>query len=114
MTRPSRSRADEIAAVLVEPVQSRNSELRPTAFVRELRQLTPQIIVGHRRVITNEHEVYVRAGIQFTTAELSHSQHTEEPVEALEVLHRRTAYDFDPEVVARLRAVLRRSGRLSA
>lgn len=36
------------------------------------------------------------------------------PVEALETLHRRSAYDFDPAVVARLRAVLRRSGRLSA
>lgn len=35
------------------------------------------------------------------------------PLEALEVLHRRTAYDFDPAVVARLRAVLQRSGRLS-
>jgi hypothetical protein len=40
--------------------------------------------------------------------------HQLEPVEALEVLHRRSAYDFDPAVVARLRAVLRRSGRLSA
>lgn len=39
--------------------------------------------------------------------------HEMEPIEALEVLHRRTAYDFDPAVVARLRAVLRRSGRLS-
>jgi amino acid adenylation domain-containing protein len=35
-----RSRAEEFAAVLVEPVQSRNPELRPTDFVRELRQLT--------------------------------------------------------------------------
>ncbi len=40
--------------------------------------------------------------------------HDMSPVEALEVLHRRTAYDFDPAVVARLREVLRRSGRLSA
>lgn len=39
--------------------------------------------------------------------------HQMAPVEALEVLHRRTAYDYDPAVVARLRAVLRRSGRLT-
>ena len=44
----------------------------------------------------------------------AHRIHQMEPVEALEVLHRRTAYEFDPAVVARLRAVLRRSGRLSA
>jgi len=44
----------------------------------------------------------------------AHRVHDLAPVEALEVLHRRTAYDFDPAVVARLRAVLRRSGRLSA
>jgi putative nucleotidyltransferase with HDIG domain len=44
----------------------------------------------------------------------AHRTHNLEPVEALEVLHRRTAYDYDPAVVARLRAVLRRSGRLTA
>ena len=44
----------------------------------------------------------------------AHRIHELEPVEALEVLHRSSAYDFDPAVVARLRAVLRRSGRLSA
>ncbi|NNF89176.1 MAG: HD domain-containing protein [Acidimicrobiia bacterium] len=44
----------------------------------------------------------------------AHRTHDLEPVEALEVLHRRTAYDYDPEIVARLRAVLRRSGRLAA
>ncbi|NNC91779.1 MAG: HD domain-containing protein, partial [Acidimicrobiia bacterium] len=44
----------------------------------------------------------------------AHRIHQLEPVEALEILHRRSAYDFDPAVVARLRAVLRRSGRLSA
>jgi hypothetical protein len=44
----------------------------------------------------------------------AHRIHEMEPVEALEVLHRRTAYDYDPEIVARLRAVLRRSGRLTA
>jgi putative nucleotidyltransferase with HDIG domain len=43
-----------------------------------------------------------------------HRSHRMAPLEALEVLHRRTAYDYDPAVVARLRAVLRRSGRLSA
>jgi putative nucleotidyltransferase with HDIG domain len=44
----------------------------------------------------------------------AHRSHRMAPLEALEVLHRRTAYDYDPAVVARLRAVLRRSGRLSA
>ncbi len=38
-----RSRAHEFAAVLVEPVQSRNPELRPKEFVRELRQLTQSL-----------------------------------------------------------------------
>ena len=44
----------------------------------------------------------------------AHRFHGMAPLEALEVLHRRTAYDYDPAVVARLRAVLRRSGRLTA
>ncbi|WP_263360082.1 non-ribosomal peptide synthetase/type I polyketide synthase [Acidicapsa ligni] len=35
-----RSRADEIAAVLVEPVQSRHPELRPIEFLREVRSIT--------------------------------------------------------------------------
>ena len=43
----------------------------------------------------------------------AHRSHQLAPLEALEVLHRRTAYDYDPAVVARLRAVLRRSGRLT-
>jgi amino acid adenylation domain-containing protein len=35
-----RQRADEIAAVLVEPVQSRHPELRPVEFLREVRAIT--------------------------------------------------------------------------
>ena len=35
-----RQRADEIAAVLVEPVQSRHPELRPVEFLREVRTIT--------------------------------------------------------------------------
>ena len=35
-----RQRADEIAAVLVEPVQSRHPELRPAEFLREVRSIT--------------------------------------------------------------------------
>jgi len=35
-----RQRADEIAAVLVEPVQSRHPELRPQEFLREVRSIT--------------------------------------------------------------------------
>jgi amino acid adenylation domain-containing protein len=35
-----RSRADEIAAVLVEPIQSRHPELRPIEFLKEVRAIT--------------------------------------------------------------------------
>ena len=35
-----RDHADELAAVLVEPVQSRHPDLLPTAFLRELRRIT--------------------------------------------------------------------------
>ena len=35
-----RERADDIAAVLVEPVQSRHPELRPVEFLREVRAIT--------------------------------------------------------------------------
>jgi amino acid adenylation domain-containing protein len=35
-----RDRADELAAVMVEPVQSRRPELQPQAFLQELRQIT--------------------------------------------------------------------------
>src|SRR5690606_8374756 len=35
-----KERASEIAAVLVEPVQSRRPEFRPVEFLKELRQLT--------------------------------------------------------------------------
>ncbi|MCA9529981.1 MAG: amino acid adenylation domain-containing protein [Myxococcales bacterium] len=37
-----RERADTLAAVLVEPVQSRNVALQPKAFLRELRELTAE------------------------------------------------------------------------
>ena len=37
-----RQRGDEIAAVLVEPVQSRHPELRPVEFLREVRKITEQ------------------------------------------------------------------------
>ncbi|MFN0185513.1 MAG: amino acid adenylation domain-containing protein [Aquabacterium sp.] len=37
-----RERADDIAAVLVEPVQSRRPDFQPAAFLRELRSLTQQ------------------------------------------------------------------------
>lgn len=42
----------------------------------------------------------------------AHRTHGMTPLEALEVLHRRTAYDYDPAVVGRLRSVLQRSGHL--
>lgn len=35
-----RRNADELAAVMVEPVQSRHPELRPAAFLREVREIT--------------------------------------------------------------------------
>ncbi|MEW5983050.1 MAG: amino acid adenylation domain-containing protein [Acidobacteriota bacterium] len=38
-----RARAPELAAVLVEPVQSRRPDFRPTEFLRELRQLTSEL-----------------------------------------------------------------------
>ena len=37
-----RDRADELAAVMVEPVQSRRPELQPKAFLHELRAITKQ------------------------------------------------------------------------
>jgi amino acid adenylation domain-containing protein len=35
-----RSRADEIAAVMIEPIQSRRADFRPTEFIREVRKIT--------------------------------------------------------------------------
>ena len=35
-----RARADELAAVLVEPVQSRRPDFQPREFLQELRQIT--------------------------------------------------------------------------
>jgi amino acid adenylation domain-containing protein len=37
-----RNRADDLAAIMVEPVQSRRPELQPKAFLHELRNLTQQ------------------------------------------------------------------------
>jgi len=37
-----RANAEEIAAVIIEPVQSRHPELRPVEFVRELRQIATE------------------------------------------------------------------------
>jgi amino acid adenylation domain-containing protein len=37
-----RNRADDLAAIMVEPVQSRRPELQPKAFLHELRKLTQQ------------------------------------------------------------------------
>ncbi len=37
-----RERADELAMVLVEPIRSRNPDLQPVEFVRELRKLTEE------------------------------------------------------------------------
>jgi amino acid adenylation domain-containing protein len=37
-----RSQADDLAAILVEPVQSRRPELQPKAFLQDLRRLTEQ------------------------------------------------------------------------
>ena len=38
-----RKHADEIALVMMEPVRSRNPDLRPVEFVRELRKLTEEL-----------------------------------------------------------------------
>ncbi len=59
--------ADEIAAVLVEPVQSRNPSLRPTEFVRRLRELTrrhgivlmfDELLTGFRPALRGAQELY--------------------------------------------------------
>ncbi len=41
-----RNQSDDIAAVLVEPVQSRNPELQPIEFVQELRKLTHDLDIA--------------------------------------------------------------------
>ncbi|MGH3746538.1 MAG: aminotransferase class III-fold pyridoxal phosphate-dependent enzyme, partial [Micromonosporaceae bacterium] len=59
--------ADEIAAVLVEPVQSRNPSLRPVEFVRSLREITRQrgivllfdeMLTGFRPHLRGAQELY--------------------------------------------------------
>jgi amino acid adenylation domain-containing protein len=68
-----RQRADEIAAVLVEPVQSRHPELRPVEFLREVRKITEQsgsclifdeVVTGFRTHAGGMQELYgIRADL---------------------------------------------------
>jgi len=68
-----RKRANEIAAVLVEPVQSRHPELRPVEFLREIRSITEQsgsalifdeVVTGFRTHIGGMQAVYgIRADL---------------------------------------------------
>ncbi|HEX5001326.1 MAG TPA: amino acid adenylation domain-containing protein [Bacteroidia bacterium] len=37
-----RNRADEIAAVMIEPIQSRRADFRPTEFIKEVRKITSE------------------------------------------------------------------------
>jgi amino acid adenylation domain-containing protein len=62
-----RERADDIAAVLVEPVQSRHPELRPAEFLREVRSITEksgsalifdEVVTGFRTHIGGMQAVY--------------------------------------------------------
>ncbi|MCR8643271.1 aminotransferase class III-fold pyridoxal phosphate-dependent enzyme [Paenibacillus sp. N1-5-1-14] len=65
-----RQHADELAAVLVEPVQSRRPDIQPTAFLREIREITAQsgtalifdeVITGFRMHVGGAQAMY---GIQ--------------------------------------------------
>ena len=68
-----RQRADEIAAVLVEPVQSRHPELRPVEFLREVRKITErsgsclifdEVVTGFRTHSGGMQELYgIRADL---------------------------------------------------
>jgi len=62
-----RSRADEIAAVLVEPIQSRRADFRPKAFLEEVRKITTEngallifdeVITGFRLLPGGAQEFY--------------------------------------------------------
>jgi amino acid adenylation domain-containing protein len=62
-----RQRADEIAAVLVEPVQSRHPELRPQEFLKEIRVITEnagaalifdEVVTGFRTHLGGMQAVY--------------------------------------------------------
>ncbi len=68
-----RSRADEIAAVLVEPIQSRRADFRPKAFLEEVRKITSvnnallifdEVITGFRLLPGGAQEFYgIRADL---------------------------------------------------
>ncbi len=68
-----RSRADEIAAVLVEPIQSRRADFRPKAFLEEVRKITAdngallifdEVITGFRLLPGGAQEFYgIRADV---------------------------------------------------
>lgn len=68
-----RRRADEIAAVLVEPIQSRHPELRPKEFLQEIRSITElsgaalifdEVVTGFRTHLGGAQEVYgIRADL---------------------------------------------------
>jgi amino acid adenylation domain-containing protein len=62
-----RRRADEIAAVLVEPIQSRHPELRPKEFLQEIRTITEEagaalifdeVVTGFRTHLGGAQQVY--------------------------------------------------------
>ncbi len=62
-----RRRADEIAAVLVEPIQSRHPELRPQEFLEEIRSITEEagaalifdeVVTGFRAHLGGAQQVY--------------------------------------------------------
>jgi amino acid adenylation domain-containing protein len=68
-----RAHGDEIAAVLVEPIQSRHPEVQPRAFLRELRSITVQagialifdeVVTGFRVALGGAQEYYgIRADL---------------------------------------------------
>ena len=68
-----RRRADEIAAVLVEPIQSRHPELRPQEFLQEIRSITEEagaalifdeVVTGFRTHLGGAQQVYgIRADL---------------------------------------------------
>ena len=68
-----RRRADEIAAVLVEPIQSRHPELRPKEFLQEIRTITEEagaalifdeVVTGFRTHLGGAQQVYgIRADL---------------------------------------------------
>ena len=68
-----RTHADEIAAVMVEPIQSRHPEVQPRAFLQELRQITEQagtalifdeVVTGFRVALGGAQEYYgIRADL---------------------------------------------------